>query len=162
MTSEVFYLNDRANSMAESLQFKAVKVFRDAGLGEIFSPGDWVGIKIHFGEYGITTNLRPQMIKSIADEIKRLGGKPVVVDCTTILFGDHSSRATATDMLKTGARHGLTEEVLGCPIWVCDGEYGFDDVKVEVPSGVFLKNSRMQFINEYGDLFREILTDLAS
>ena len=143
MTSEVFFLNDRAAGMAESLQFKAVKVFRDAGLGELFSPGDWVGIKIHFGEYGITTNLRPQLVRSIADEIKRLGGKPVVVDCTTILFGDHSSRATATDMLRVGARHGLTEEALGCPLWICDGEYGFDDVKVEIPNGVYLKHSLM-------------------
>ena len=143
MASEVFFLNDRSSALNESLKFKAVKVFRDAGLGELFSPGDWVGIKIHFGEYGNTANLRPHLVRSIADEIKRLGGKPVVVDCTTILFSDHSSRATATDMLEVGRRHGLTEEVLGCPVWVCDGEYGFDDVKVEVPNGVYLTHSLM-------------------
>ncbi len=143
MASEVFFLNDRSASLAESLKFKAVKVFRDAGLGELFSPGDWVGIKIHFGEYGNTACLRPHYVRAIADEIKRCGGKPVVVDCTTILFSDHSSRATATDMLEVGRRHGLTEESLGCPLWVCDGEYGFDDVKVEVPNGVFLKHSYM-------------------
>ncbi|MDY7076777.1 MAG: DUF362 domain-containing protein [Chloroflexota bacterium] len=143
MASEVFYLNDRAAALQESVKFKAVKVFRDAGLGELFSPGDWVGIKIHFGEYGNSMNLRPQYVRSIADEIKRLGGKPVVVDCTTIIFNEYTSRATATDMLRTGARHGLTEETLGCPIWVCDGEYGTDDVKVEVPKGVYLKHSFM-------------------
>ena len=98
---------------------------------------------MHFGEYGCTASLRPHYIRSIADEIKRLGGKPVVVDCTTIIFSDHTSRATATDMLETGRRHGLTPEVLGCPVWVCDGEYGFDDVKVDVPSGVFLKHTFM-------------------
>ena len=143
MASEVFYLNDRANALQESIKFKAVKVFRDAGLGELFSPGDWVGIKIHFGEYGCSLSLRPQYVRSIADEIKRLGGKPVVVDCTTIVFNEYTSRATASDMLRTGARHGLTEEVLDCPIWICDGEYGFDDVKVEVPKGVYLKHTYM-------------------
>jgi uncharacterized Fe-S center protein len=143
MASEVFYMNDRANALQESIKFKAVKVFRDAGLGELFSPGDWVGIKIHFGEHGCSLSLRPQYVRSIADEIKRLGGKPVVVDCTTIVFTEYSSRATASDMLRTGARHGLTEEVLECPIWICDGEYGFDDVKVDVPNGVFLKHSFM-------------------
>ena len=143
MASEVFYLNDRANTLQESIKFKAVKVFRDAGLGELFSPGDWVGIKIHFGEHGCSLSLRPQYVRSIADEIKRLGGKPVVVDCTTIVFTEYSSRATASDMLRTGARHGLTEEALECPIWICDGEYGFDDVKVDVPNGVFLKHSFM-------------------
>ena len=141
MASEVFYMNDRAASLPESIKFKAVKVFRDAGLGELVSPGDTVGIKIHFGEYGNSMNLRPQYVRSIVEEIKRLGGKPVVVDCTTIIFGENTSRATAGDMLETGRRHGLTEETLGCPIWICDGEYGMDDVKVEVPHGVYLKHS---------------------
>lgn len=143
MVSQVFYMNDRANSLQESLKFKAVKVFRDAGLGEIFKPGDTVGVKIHMGEYGNTANLRPQMIRTIVDEIKKLKGKPVVVDCTTIAFNEFTSRGTATDMLWTAARHGLTEETLECPIWVCDGEYGFDDVKVEVPHGTFLKHTYM-------------------
>jgi len=143
MASEVFYMNDRANTLQESIKFKAVKVFRDAGLGELFSPGDWVGVKIHFGEYGCSMSLRPQYVRSIIDEIKRLGGKPVVVDCTTIIFNEYTSRATAADMLRTAARHGLTEETLGCPIWVCDGEYGENQVKVEVPHGVFLKHSFM-------------------
>jgi uncharacterized Fe-S center protein len=141
MASEVFFINDRAAALQESIKFKAVKVFRDAGLGELFSPGDTVGIKVHFGEHGCSLSLRPQYVRSIVEEIRRLGGKPAVVDCTTICFNEYSSRATKEDMLKTAARHGFTEETLTCPIWVCDGEYGLDDVKVEVPHGTYLKHS---------------------
>ena len=143
MASPVFYMNDRANSLQESMKFKAVKVFRDAGLGELFKPGDTVGVKIHMGEYGNTMNLRPQMIRSIVEEIKKLKGKPVVVDCTTIAFNEYTSRGTKEDMLWTAARHGMTEETLSCPIWVCDGDYGLDDVKVDIPHGTFLKHTYM-------------------
>jgi uncharacterized Fe-S center protein len=143
MASEVFYMNDRANALQESLTSKAVKLFRDAGLGDLFKPGDTVGVKIHMGEYGSTGNLRPQLVRAIVEEIRRLKGKPVVVDCTTMPFNEYTSRGTAKDMLWTATRHGLTEETLTCPIWVGDGEYGFDEVKVEVPHGTFLKHSYM-------------------
>jgi len=143
MASEVFFMNDRGSALQESIKFKAVKVFRDAGLGELFAPGDTVGIKMHFGEYGCSLSLRPQYVRSIVEEVQKLGGKPVIVDCTTICFNEYTSRATAVDMLNTAARHGITEETMGCPIWVCDGEYGFDDVKVEIPHGTFLKHTYM-------------------
>ncbi len=143
MASEVFFMNDRANGLAESIKYKAVKVFRDAGLGELFKPGDTVGVKIHFGEHGCSLSLRPQYVRSIIEEIQRKGGHPVVVDCTTIVFNEYTSRATRADMLKTGARHGLTEETLGCPIWICDGEYGENEIRVPVPHGTFLTHSYM-------------------
>ncbi len=143
MASDVFFMNDRANALQESIKNKAVKVFRDAGLGELFKPGDTVGVKIHMGEYGNALNLRPHWVRSIVEEIQRLGAKPVIVDCNTISFGDYTARGVSTDHLRTAARHGFTEETMGCPIWICDGEYGFDDVKVEVPHGVFLKHTYM-------------------
>ncbi len=143
MASEVFFMNDRAATIQESIKYKAVKVFRDAGLGELFKPGDTVGVKVHFGEHGCSLSLRPHYVRSIVEEIERLKGKPVVVDCTTICFNEYTSRATKSDMLRTAARHGFTEETLGCPIWVCDGDYGFDDVKVLIPNGTYLKHTYM-------------------
>jgi uncharacterized protein len=143
MASDVFFMNDRANSVQESIKFKAVKVFRDAGLGELFKPGDTVGIKIHMGEYGNSHNLRPQWIRSIVEEIQRLKANPVIVDCNTIPFTEFTSRATKADHLRTAARHGYTEETMTCPIWICDGDYGFDDVKVEIPHGVLMRHTYM-------------------
>lgn len=143
MTSPVYFIDDRANMPSESLPFKAVKVFRDAGLGELFNPGDTVGIKIHMGERGTTMNLRPQHILAIVDEIKRLGGMPVIVETTTLSLGFASSRATAVDALTTARDHGFTEETMGCPIVISDGEYGFDDIEVNVPNGIFLNHTYM-------------------
>lgn len=143
MPSKVYFLNDRANSLQESTPFKAVKVLRDAGLESLFKPGDRVGIKMHMGEFGNSLNLRPQWIGAIVEEVKRLGGKPVVVDCNTIVFSDYGSRVITKDHLRSVSRHGFNEETLGCPIWICDGDNGFDDVQVEVPKGVYLKHSFM-------------------
>jgi uncharacterized Fe-S center protein len=143
MPSKVYFMNDRANSLQESTPFKAVKVLRDAGLETHFKKGDTVGIKIHMGEYGNSLNLRPQWVGAIVEEVKRLGGKPVIVDCNTIVFSDYSSRTFTDDHLRSVSRHGFNEETLGCPIWICDGENGFDDVQVEVPNGVYLKHSFM-------------------
>ncbi|ETA81849.1 hypothetical protein T472_0204215 [Youngiibacter fragilis 232.1] len=143
MASKVYFMNDRANSLQESTPFKAVKLLRDAGLKTLFKEGDTVGIKIHMGEYGNSLNLRPQWVGAIVEEVKRLGGNPVIVDCNTITFGDFTSRAIKSDHLRAIARHGFTEEALGCPIWICDGDYGFDDVQVEIPRGVYMKHSFM-------------------
>ncbi len=141
--AKVYFLNDRANSLQESTPFKAVKVLRDAGLETHFKKGDTVGIKVHLGEYGNSLNLRPQWVSAIVEEVKRLEGKPVIVECNTMLFGDYGSRAITRDHLITARRHGFTEETMGCPIWICDGEYGFDDVQVKIPHGVYLKHSYM-------------------
>ena len=143
MKPEVFFMGDWANRPEESMCLKAVKVFRDAGFGGLFSPGDTVGIKIHWGERGTTMNLRPQLIRAIVDEVKRWGGKPIVFDTTTLCLGEDSSRATAWASLQTAAAHGFTEETMGCPIMVADGHYGFFDFCVTVPHGVFLTHSYM-------------------
>lgn len=143
MASKVYFMNDRANSLQESTPFKAVKLLRDAGIETLFKKGDIVGIKVHMGEYGNSLNLRPHWVKAIVEEVQRLGGNPVIVDCNTITFGDYTSRGIKSDHLRSVSRHGFNEETLGCPIWICDGDYGFDDIRVEVPHGVYLKHSFM-------------------
>ena len=95
-----------------------------------------MGIKLHMGEHGNSLNLRPQYVRTIVEEIQRLGGKPMVMDCNTLGVGDNPGRANESDHLRTAARHGFTEETMGCPVVIGDGEYGLDDVKVEIPHGV--------------------------
>lgn len=54
-----------------------------------------------------------------------------------------SSRAVESVHRQTAARHGFVEETMGCPIWIGDGEYGFDDVSVGIPHGVYMTHSYM-------------------
>ncbi len=143
MVSKVYFMDDRAGGVQDSIPFKAVKLLRDAGIETLFKKGDLVGIKTHMGEYGNALNLRPHWVKAIVEEVQRLGGRPVVFDCNTAIFSEYSARAYAEDHLKCVSRHGFNEETLGCPVWICDGEYGEDDVKVEIPNGVYMKHTFM-------------------
>lgn len=136
---KVYHLNDRAGSPADSIPFKGVQVLRDAGLADLIKPGDKVAIKTHLGEWGNALNLRPQWIGAIVNEVKRLGGQPSVVETCVAVYGENVSRCTKENYLRVAASHGFTEETMGCPIVICDGDYGLDDVKVEVKNGVYLK-----------------------
>lgn len=144
MASKVYFLNDRAGpGVEDSIPFKGIQVLRDAGLESWIKPGDKVGLKVHMGEWGNALNLRPHWVSAVADEVKRLGGQPCVVETNTAAFSPACARANATDHLKTAAAHGFTEETMGCPIVICDGEWGMDDVRVEVPNGIYMKYAYM-------------------
>ena len=143
MSSKVYFLDDRAGKLSDSIPFKLVKVLRDAGLADVVKPGDKVGIKIHFGEWGNALNLRPHWVSAVVDEVKRLGAEPTIVETCVAPYGEYVSRFTKEDHLRTAKLHGFTEETMGCPIDIVDGECGIDDVEVEVPHGVYLKKARM-------------------
>jgi uncharacterized protein len=86
-----------------------------------FSPGDRVGIKLHWGERGNRTHLPPAYAKGIARWLLDQGMKPFVFDTTVLYTG---GRRTAKDSLETAARHGYTPGYLGCEVVVSDGPDG--------------------------------------
>jgi len=103
------------------------------GIGEHFrnvvervvSPGDKVAIKVHMGEYGNLTYLRPPFVSLFVKLVKEATGKPFVTD-TTALYPKH--RFTAEQYLKTASYNGFTEQSLGAPIVIADGQLGYDGV----------------------------------
>ena len=141
MDSIVYYMNDRAGYISESIPFKALKLCRDAGIRDMIKPGDKVAIKVHMGEYATPFNLRPHWVKAIVEEVQRLGGEPARVDCNTVVASDYCARAVEKDHLKVASDHGFNTETMCCPIVIGDGAFGFDDVEVPVPHGVLLKHS---------------------
>jgi uncharacterized Fe-S center protein len=143
MASTVYFMNDRAGRTEESIQYKGVKLLRDAGIEGFVHKGDRVGIKIHVGEWGNSLNLRPHWVSTVVQEVKRCGGIPTVVEGSVIPGGPFASRSHASDHLATARHHGFTEETLGCPIVILDGDMGLDDEAVPVHHGVFLKSTRM-------------------
>lgn len=145
MASKVYFLNDRIphGGLEDSIPYKGVQVLRDAGLESMIKPGDKVGIKIHTGEWGNALNLRPHWVSAIAEEVKRLGGQPAIVETNTATFGEKIGRMCKEDHLKTASVHGFNEETMGCPVIIADGDFGMDDVKVEVPHGVYMKYAYM-------------------
>lgn len=93
--------------------------------------GKRVAIKIHFGERGNYTHMRPAFVRRVADFVKAEGGKPFVTETTTLY--PSGKRLTVDECLETAKYNGFTEEGLGCPIVIADepdgqngGEYAVE------------------------------------
>jgi hypothetical protein len=93
------------------------------------------------GEWHNSAYLRPILIRTIVEKIKEHGGIPFVTDTTTAPYYFYGSRSTAQLHLETVAANGFTSETMGCPILISDGTYGSEDVKVEIPDGILLKEA---------------------
>ncbi|MDH4067982.1 MAG: DUF362 domain-containing protein [Dehalococcoidia bacterium] len=126
--SEVFFFPyDEGRAFLGGLRTLFSKV------ADVLSAGDSVAVKVHMGEYGGSAYLQPPIVRRVCDLIKKAGGKPFVTDTTTLYpFG----RFTASQYLATAARNGFTQESVGAPVVIADGEQGYDGEWVAVPRQV--------------------------
>lgn len=92
-----------------------------------FKKGDFVGIKIHFGEKGNKSFIKPEMLKSLVDALKRREVKLFIFDTNTLYRGE---RMNAIDHIQIAYQHGFG--VLGIPIIIGDGIKGDDYIEVEI------------------------------
>ena len=141
MPAKVWFSDANATNWTESLLCKAKDLFYEAGLNECIEKDDTVAIKIHVGEWNGTRRLRPDLVGAIVEEVKACGGRPFVCDTTTLPYHPFNSRVTGALELENAARHGFTEGALGCPVVIADGFSGDDDVRIEVPTGLVLKEA---------------------
>ncbi len=95
--------------------------------------GDIVAVKIHPGEYGNTTHIRPVIVRTVVDMVKEAGGIPFVTETTVLYKG---MRLNAADLLWTAEVNGFTQASMNAPIIVADGLLGDDSVKVEIGGDV--------------------------
>nr|MDO8082775.1 DUF362 domain-containing protein [Candidatus Freyarchaeota archaeon] len=137
--SEVFYMDDRSESTATSLVAKELHLFEQAKLNECIDKGDYVAIKVHMGEYNNTAYLRPVYVRAMVDKVKELGGRPFVVDTTTLPYTPFCFRTNAWDHYMTVERNGFSSATVGCPVIIGDGFLGTDDIRVDLPEGYILK-----------------------
>jgi len=85
------------------------------------SPGDLVVVKVHVGERGNVTYLRPVFAWAVVELVKEAGGRPVVADTTTIY---PYQRFRGWELLETAAVNGFTPQAVGAPVMVADGLEG--------------------------------------
>lgn len=71
--SKVYYTDFRAK-IGEGLPTKLKRLIKAAGIGEIDMDNKFTAIKMHFGELGNISFLRPNYAKAVADVVKELGG----------------------------------------------------------------------------------------
>lgn len=123
-----------------NLPDKLKKLIRKAGIGEIDFEKKMTAIKIHFGEPGNLSFLRPNYAKAVADVVKELGGRPFLTDCNTLYVG---RRKDALEHLSAAYENGFNLLSTGCHIIIGDGLKGTDDVSVPVEGGTLVKEAKI-------------------
>jgi len=120
MKSKV-YFSDLRTKPGKNMLDKLDSLVRKAGIGSIDFKNKFVAIKIHFGEPGNLSYIRPNYAARIVSIIKELGGKPFLTDANTLYSG---RRSDAVDHLRTADENGFNQIVLGCNVIIADGLRG--------------------------------------
>jgi len=142
--SKVFFMTDQPEGgglewYTAGIVAKAMKLFDDAKLYKCFNKGDSVAVKISYSGWLGVNYLRPTYIRAIVDKIKEHGGRPFLVDTTRML--EMGGSATDAKMyLEMANAAGYNALSMGCPVIIGDGT-GYDDVRIEIPDGILLKQA---------------------
>ena len=139
-TPKVYFSDFRTHSGGDSLTRKLQKLILKGGIGDIDMDGKFVAIKMHFGELGNISFLRPNWARAVVDIVKSKGGKPFLTDCNTMYPG---ARKNALDHLYCAWENGFTPLTVGCPVIIGDGLKGTDDIDVPVEGGEYIKSAKI-------------------
>jgi uncharacterized Fe-S center protein len=130
LDSEIIFLDySKQNSILDSIK----EYFRSV-IETSVSRGDRVAVKVHMGEYGNLTYIRPPFVREFVELVKAAGGRPFVTDTTTLY---PKNRFTADQYLRTAAYNGFTKESVGAPIVIADGPMGYDGVDQRLRNTVY-------------------------
>lgn len=138
MEKSKVYFTDFRTRVGVSLTEKLQRLIKKAGITDIDMDGKFVAIKMHFGELGNLSYLRPNYAKAVADVVKECGGKPFLTDCNTLYPG---SRKNALEHLDCANINGFNTITTGCQIIIGDGLRGTDDITVPVRNGKYCKEA---------------------
>ncbi len=129
LPSSVFYAPFQESQTEEAICEKARRLFREGGLGQTVKPEEFTAVKTHFGEEGNTSYLPPALVRAVIEEVRRVGGRPCLVETSTLYRGE---RSNAYDHFSLACRHGFGPEEMGCPLLLLDGLKGNFHVEREV------------------------------
>ena len=136
--SDVYFLDySKGGSILQGMR----DLFTKSGLVGLIAPEKSVALKMHMGELGNVTYIRPFFVRRVADLVKRAGGKPFVTDTTALYPG---GRGTPERYLATAAANGFTEASIGAPVVIADDTGEGVAVTIESPvNGCELKEAKV-------------------
>lgn len=150
MEKSKVYFTDMRALPGTNLPQKLQKLIKRAGIREIDFDKKMAAIKIHFGEPGNLSFLRPNYAKAVADVVKELGGRPFLTDCNTLYVG---RRKDALEHLSAAYENGFNILSTGCHVLIGDGLKGTDEVYVPVEGGELVKEAKIGHAVMDADIF---------
>lgn len=129
MAKQVFFIDLRTKDRSLLDRLKAL--VEQAGIKKVIKKKALTAVKIHFGERGNTSFIRPLLVRPVVEAIQEAGGKPFLTDANTLYVG---SRGNAVDHLNTAILNGFSPSVVGVPLIIADGIDGRDEIVI--PTGL--------------------------
>ena len=120
--SKVYFTNLRSKPSLSLLKKLDILV-KNAGIETIDFDHKLVAIKIHFGEPGNMSYLRPNWSARIVKILKGKGAIPFLTDCNTLYSG---RRSNAPAHLEAAFENGYNPLATGCQVIIGDGVKGID------------------------------------
>ena len=133
-SSKVFFTNLRTTPRSNLLD-KMERIVKKAGLMSLDMEKKFVAIKIHFGEPGNLSYLRPNYAARMASLLRKEGAKPFLTDSNTLYSG---GRSNAVDHIQSAMENGYNPISARCPVIIADGLKGTDYREIEI-SGKYCK-----------------------
>ncbi|MGM0378388.1 MAG: DUF362 domain-containing protein [Bacillota bacterium] len=129
--SKVYFTDLKSNSKSNNKQAKLQKLLIKSGYLSKINPEQLIAIKLHFGEEGKDTFIRPILVRPIVDKLKDLKTLPFLTDTNTLYTGP---RKKGPSHLEIAHKHGFTPIVTNAPVVIADGINGknYTDIKVDL------------------------------
>ncbi|HUX37062.1 MAG TPA: DUF362 domain-containing protein [Rectinemataceae bacterium] len=150
--SKVFWISLRT-SPSKNILAKLDGLLRKAGLADQELSGKYTALKIHFGEPGNMSYVRPPYVGVISKLVRELGGKPFLTDSNTLYSG---KRHNAYDHLRAALENGFSRDATGCDLIIADGLKGNDFVDMPVRGGEHCTSARIGSAVAEADAFVSI------
>lgn len=137
--ANVYWIDLRTNPNLTILK-KLDKLLRKAGMDKLDLDEKYAALKIHFGEPGNMSYIRPPYVAVVSALVRELGGKPFLTDSNTLYSG---RRHNAYDHLRAGFENGFSRDATGCDLIIADGLKGNDFVEMPVHGGVHSSTAKI-------------------
>ena len=129
MPSTVHFAGVRARNPRDNKINKIKRLFDSAGFEGLVRPGDLVAVKLHFGEPGCDTFLKPVFVRAVVDKVRECGGVPFLTDTNTLYRGQ---RFNGAEHAAAAVKQGFAYAVVDAPVLIADGLRGENTVDVPV------------------------------
>ncbi len=131
-------------------------------LSKVFKAGDKIAVKMHFGEPGNKTSLRPEFVKKVVDALKAIGTKPFLFDSPVSY---NSPRNSVEGYAKVAVEMGFGEDKMGCPSVISDStiivkgkglSYGVCEPLAEAEGVLVLTHVKGHFCSGFGGAIKNL------
>ncbi|MFR3877901.1 MAG: DUF362 domain-containing protein [Collinsella sp.] len=110
--AKVYFTNLRTHARESQLD-KLKRLIRHAGIEQIDFENKFVAIKIHFGELGNLSFLRPNYARAVADVVKSWAASPFLTDSIRSMW---VAARNALEHVDTAYQNSFTPYATGCQI----------------------------------------------